>query len=365
MKRVIIIGGGYAGIGLAQKLDRKMQVQLIEPREAFVHNIGALRAAVQPELLEQIVIPYDRLLKNGTVIRSRAAAISPKSVKLDDGREIIGDVVVVATGSSHNSPFKPQSDSAEDFAAATEATAEKLRAANSVAIIGGGPVGVELAGEIREVYPDKPITLVSRAKQLCDGFNPKLGKTLQSQLEIKNISVILNASPKKLPASKEPIGPVNWTLNNEQSLNADLVFFATGNHIDNRLLITLNGTKFSAKDRAIVDPWWRLPNAPSVLAFGDAAESGDPMTAVALMRQIPHVAEVVLSLAEGRNPQWIKPYKPWAADPLFVPIGSKGGASILPIGKAGKVVGAKMTSKGKGQDLLISRYRKQLGYGKG
>lgn len=358
MKRVIIIGGGYAGIGLAQKLDRKMQVQLIEPREAFVHNIGGLRATVQPKLLEKIVIPYDRLLKNGTVIRSRVTAINPHSVVLT------GDAIVVATGSSHNTPFKPQGDSAEEFSARSRAIAEKIEAANSIAIIGGGPVGIELAGEIREMYVDKPVTLVSRAPQLCQGFNPRLGAALQQQLEAKNVSVILNASPKKLPSSREPVGPVNWTLNNGQSLTVDLVFFATGASIDNRLLFTLNGTKFSGKNRAIVDPWWRLPNAPTVLAFGDAAESGDPMTAVALMRQIPHIAEVVKSMAEGRNPEWVKPYKSWQADPIFVPIGPKGGASILPIGKNGKLAGAKVTSLGKGLGLLIGRYRKQLGYGR-
>ncbi len=364
MKRVIIIGGGYAGIGLAQKLDRKLQVQLIEPREAFVHNIGGLRAAVQPALLKKIVIPYDRLLKNGTVIRSRVTAINPHSVMLADGREIAGDVIVVATGSSHNMPFKPRGDSAAEFADSSRLTANKIEASNSIAIIGGGPVGVELAGEIREMYEDKPITLVSRAPQLCTGFNPKLGTTLQQQLEAKNISVILGTTPKKLPVSREPTGPINWTLSNEQSLAADLVFFATGASIDNRLLFTLNGTKFSGKNRAIVDPWWRLPNAPTVLAFGDAAESGAPMTAVALMRQIPHIAEVVLSMAEGRNPEWVKPYKPWPADPLFVPIGPKAGASILPIGKNGKLAGSGMTSLGKGSGLLINRYRKQLGYGR-
>ena len=362
MKRVIIIGGGYAGIGLAQKLDNKMQVQLIEPREAFIHNIGGLRAAVQPELLDRIVIPYDRLLKNGTVIRSRATALGPNSVKLVDGREIAGDVIVVATGSLHNSPFKPQGDDASDFAVQTRATAEKLEAANSVAIIGGGPVGIELAGEIREIYADKPITLVSRSTRLCEQFSAKLGAALQQQLEAANISVILGAAPKKMPASRAPAGPIHWTLDNEQSLSADLVFFATGSSVDNRLLITLNGTKFNAKNRAIVDPWWRLPNAPGVLVFGDAAESGDPMTAVALMRQIPHIAEVVLSIAEGRNPQWVQPYKPWPVNPLFVPIGPKAGASLLPIGKAGKLAGKKVTALGKGKGLLIDRYRKQLGY---
>jgi NADH dehydrogenase FAD-containing subunit len=72
MKRVVIIGGGYAGTKLARALDEAAEVILVEPREAFVHNVAAIRAIVEPELLDRLIIPYDRLLVRGKIVRDRA-----------------------------------------------------------------------------------------------------------------------------------------------------------------------------------------------------------------------------------------------------------------------------------------------------
>jgi NADH dehydrogenase FAD-containing subunit len=47
---VVVVGGGYAGIAVAKALDERTKVTLVEPRDAFVHNVAALRAAVDPTL---------------------------------------------------------------------------------------------------------------------------------------------------------------------------------------------------------------------------------------------------------------------------------------------------------------------------
>src|SRR3982074_1678747 len=64
---VVVIGGGYGGVNVAKALDPEVEVVLVEPKDAFVHNIGALRAVVDPEFLPKIFFPYDRLLANGRV----------------------------------------------------------------------------------------------------------------------------------------------------------------------------------------------------------------------------------------------------------------------------------------------------------
>jgi apoptosis-inducing factor 2 len=76
--KVATVGGGYAGFNLARLLDAHTDVTLIEAREAFVHNVAAIRATVEPDLLDRIVIPYDRLLKRGRIVQGRAAAIKGK-----------------------------------------------------------------------------------------------------------------------------------------------------------------------------------------------------------------------------------------------------------------------------------------------
>ena len=67
VKRVIIVGGGYTGTALARALDKLAEVQLVDARDRFVHNVAAIRSVVDPSLLDRIVIPYDRLLRRGGV----------------------------------------------------------------------------------------------------------------------------------------------------------------------------------------------------------------------------------------------------------------------------------------------------------
>ena len=181
-KRVIIIGGGYAGTQLARALDADAEVMLVEPREAFVHNVGAIRAVVDPALTERLIFPYDRLLKRGRVIRERAVAVSGTTVELASGRELAGEIVVLATGSTYAAPFKPQGEMMADFHAAVSGLHRQLASAARVAIIGAGAVGVELAGEIASAMPGKRIDLRSADRDLFPAFNPGLGQALARQL---------------------------------------------------------------------------------------------------------------------------------------------------------------------------------------
>ena len=79
---VVVIGGGYAGIGVAAALDEDADVALVERRDTFVHNVGALRALVKPSWAPQIFLPYDRLLTNGTVIHDVAVRADARGVEL-------------------------------------------------------------------------------------------------------------------------------------------------------------------------------------------------------------------------------------------------------------------------------------------
>src|SRR5258706_10514953 len=105
---VVVVGGGYGGVNVAKALDADVDVVLVEPKDAFVHNIGALRALVEPDFLPKIFLPYDRLLPNGRVLRDRAVEVSAHRVVLASGEAIMADYVVLATGSTY--PFPAKSD---------------------------------------------------------------------------------------------------------------------------------------------------------------------------------------------------------------------------------------------------------------
>src|ERR1700687_1581406 len=74
---VVVVGGGYGGYAVAKALDGTSNVVLVEPKDAFMHNIAALRALVDPSWLPRIFLPYSRLLANRRVVRDRAVVVDP------------------------------------------------------------------------------------------------------------------------------------------------------------------------------------------------------------------------------------------------------------------------------------------------
>lgn len=176
--RIAIIGGGYIGVQLAKSLDDDADITLIEPRSHFVHAPAMIRAAVDPALLDQGLIPYDKLLKNGRVIRARASGIDGGGVTLDNGQRVEADHIVVATGSSNAMPFKPVGDDIKGLRQANRRIHDQLKAARSIGIVGAGAVGTELAGEIAHAMPGKKITLISDLDRLFPTMPHSLGDGL-------------------------------------------------------------------------------------------------------------------------------------------------------------------------------------------
>src|SRR6202521_494143 len=104
--KVVVVGGGYGGIAVAKALDETSDVVLVEQKDAFMHNIAALRALVDPSWLPRIFFPYAGLLANGRVVRDRAVVVDPHRVVTASGEEIVADYVVLASGSKYPFPAK-------------------------------------------------------------------------------------------------------------------------------------------------------------------------------------------------------------------------------------------------------------------
>jgi len=360
VKRIVIVGGGYAGTMLARALDPVAEVLLIEPKAAFVHNVAAIRSVVDPVWLDRLILPYDRLLKRGRVVRDRVIAIEGAGVGLAAGGALEADIVVIATGSTYAQPFKASGDSVPDFRAALLEAHARLKIARSVAIVGAGAVGVELAGEIAAGMPGKRIDLVSSTATLFPNFAPALGRRLLAELSALSVSVHLNATAEGLGGIG---GPTSSTLGlvGQSPIVADLIFPATGARPDNTLLKAMPGAAFDRLGRVIVDGWLRPAGARNIFALGDVAATGDLMTIVAITRQAPWLAKAIKGVIAGRPLETLAHYSPWTGPPILVPLGPKRGASVLPIATSGVTVGGFLTSQIKGKSLFIPRYRKEFG----
>ena len=119
---VVVIGGGYAGSIVARQLDHLADVTLVEPRDAFVHNVAALRARPTRPGCPRILPALRPAASNGRVVRDRAAKVEPGRVTLASGDELDADYIVLATGSTYPFPAKTDVDD-------TAAAHDKVRAA--------------------------------------------------------------------------------------------------------------------------------------------------------------------------------------------------------------------------------------------
>ena len=197
---VAIVGGGYGGINAAKSLDDVADVVLVEPKDAFVHNVAALRALVDSSWLRRIYLPYDGLLAGGRVVRDRAVKVDAGRVTLASGGEIEADYIVLATGSAYPFPAKSDVDTATAAHAKVRAAHAALSAAARVLLVGAGPVGIELAGEIKTVWPDKHVILLDLADDVLGArFRPELKAELRRQLGGIGVELLLSTALRESP----------------------------------------------------------------------------------------------------------------------------------------------------------------------
>ena len=174
-KRVVIIGGGFAGINLAKSL-QKAGFQLVMIDRQNYHAFQPLLYQVSTAGLEpdSIAYPIRKILKRHRNFHFRLAtvkAVDPENSNIDtDIGSLKYDYLVIATGTRTNyfgntavqanaMPMKsvPQalnirSLTLQNFERADQCEDEaKRRALLNFSIVGGGPTGVELAGAFAEL----------------------------------------------------------------------------------------------------------------------------------------------------------------------------------------------------------------------
>lgn len=70
---MVIIGAGFAGLTVAQKIEHEFNVLVLEARDAFYFSVGAMRASCDREFTPKILIPYTNALKYGKIAKGACA----------------------------------------------------------------------------------------------------------------------------------------------------------------------------------------------------------------------------------------------------------------------------------------------------
>lgn len=353
---VVVVGGGYGGHKAAKGLDEFCEVTLVEPRDAFVHNVAALRALVEPEWLPRIFLPYDRLLTNGRVVRDRAVEVDERSLTLASGEELRPDFIVLATGSTYPYPAKSGSDATGTAIERYRESHQELTRAGRVLIVGAGPTGLELAGEVSDRWPDKQITILEPEAEILSGpYRQDLRDEVRRQLTQRGVELVLGDplihEPQTPPVRLEEFAV---STSSGRVIEAEMWFRCYGlAPVSKYLRGSLTGAR-RADGSIDVTPQLQVAGQTTVFALGDVA-AADLKTAGRAGRQAEVVVANIQAMLEGGELTGYDPPPP----AIVIPLGPSGGASELP--GRDELAGAEATASIKGEHMFVDLYREQFG----
>jgi NADH dehydrogenase FAD-containing subunit len=202
-KKVVIIGGSYAGRAAARLLEKESIVTCIERREVLVHKM-LVRSAVCDEWIDPTLIPSSHMLSTGKIVYANVTGVNLEDRSLtcetSEGEQVINfDYLIIASGAQSRSPMEPPFTKLDEGSLSAMKnhfthSVETIARHKDILIVGGGPVGCELAGEIKAKYPDSRVTIVSSVDRLCNKLRTtKEGSDkIQRALEKHGISVKLS-----------------------------------------------------------------------------------------------------------------------------------------------------------------------------
>lgn len=347
MKSILVIGGGSSGVELARALDDiGLDVTLVTRNSTFFWAIGALRAAVEPAWVRQLFIPYDTLMRRGRVVTGTVTSLTDREATLADGMVLGFDVAVIATGSEVPFPAWPTTGMVAEAEAEYSALATRIETARLVAIIGGGPVGIELAGEIAGAHPGKAVTLLEASETLVGRYtSTQFGASLKRKLVRSGVTVVTGV------AVVSALDETPVRLADGRVIEADLVLNATGGRPNTEFLRPGLGDVLDPAGRVIVEPTMRVRDHPALYAMGDVVANDEPKTAIVANAHARVVAKNILAWSRGEAPRAMHRAKTRAL--MLVPLGKTGGAAHLPV--LGGIVLGDFAGRMKGRDLFVSR----------
>ncbi|CAM6041243.1 unnamed protein product [Sphagnum compactum] len=347
-KRIVVVGGGVAGSTIAKNFDLEADVTLIDPKDYFEVPYAALRCTVEPTFAERSCIKHSEYLKKAKLVQSSAQSVSDSAVVTVSGDKIPYDFLVVCTGSTYTGPAT-KAERIKEY----QADNKKLEAADSVLIIGGGPVGVELAGEIVVDFPTKKVTLLHSGDRLIDFLGPKASKKALTWLKSKNVEVILN-DRIELDGLAGPI----YTTKKGRTIKADAHFVCIGKRVGSSWLRDSElSSLLDDQGRLKVDANLRVEGKTNIFACGDIVNTVEIKQGFLADKQAGVVTKNIKKLSKDPKVSKLAVYTPLKAPFGLVSLGRASGVAQLPFAT---IIGC-LPGMLKSKDLFVGKARKGLG----
>ncbi|KAJ3696234.1 hypothetical protein LUZ60_001611 [Juncus effusus] len=345
---VVVVGGGIAGALVAKVLQSHAQLVLIDPKEYFEITWAELRCKVEPKFAERSLIKHRNYLNKIRIITSYATGITGNKVLTSDGGSISFDYLVITTGHT-NSNSRILKDRIQEF----RQDKQKIESAKSILIIGGGPTGVELAGEISTDFPNKKIILVHKGPRLLEFISPKASQKTLDWLISKKVEVLLNQSVD-LSNNNEGF----YLTSNGEKITSDCHFVCVGKPIGSNWLSNSDlKDNLDLKGRLMVDRNLRVKGFKNVFAAGDITDIPEIKQGYLAQRHAMVVVKNIKMLIKGINENKLGKYNAASSPPAIVSLGRNCGVAQFP---CFAIIGW-LPGFIKSNDLFVGKTRKLMG----
>lgn len=312
-KKVLIIGGGFAGLACAQKLadDRRFLVTLIDKENHHLFQPLLYQVATTSLAAPDIARSLRGILskaENIKVLLDTIVKIDPVAkVATSDRQQYPFDYLVLACGArtsffgndqwaEHTIGLKSLGDahrirarvlSALERAEITDDLAERRRLM-TILLVGGGPTGVELAGafsdlvrramrsDFRNIDPaDLNIMLVQSGDRLLKPFDPALSEYAKRRLKDLGVEVLLGPRVDDIQSGRAHLneGSSSPLISADGWIEAETIIWAAGVQAND--LTREIGVETDRSGRIAVEPDLSLPGHPDLFAAGDIIDLVD------------------------------------------------------------------------------------------
>ncbi|GFH11665.1 pyr_redox_2 domain-containing protein [Haematococcus lacustris] len=205
------------------------------------HGLSGARAAKEAAALGIFDVcvleskQFTELFKGYTIREGTCKELRATAAILDSGEELPFDFCVLAMGSRHTGAGVIQAV-ATTLAGRREelkAAAASISAAKDIVVVGGGPVGIEVVGEILEQYAGKSLTLIHSGTQLVQGKSLGVHQACMQLMKQHGVKVMLEDKAESWDQASKVL-----TTRSGVKVPADYVIWAAGSSPNTQLLAT-------------------------------------------------------------------------------------------------------------------------------
>ena len=305
-RRVVIAGFGETGVLTAVRLSKRYDVVGISTKPSLVSGQELGLRLTRPDWwARDYHHSFDALrgLDRARVVHGTitGADLDARTVRVTtaDGAELVEpyDVLVISTGVSNGFWRRPGLETPEDVAAGIEDAHQRLAAAPSIAIVGGGAAAVGTAWNAARVWPGKQVDLYFPGEVALPEHHRRVWTKVRGQLEAAGVG-IHPGHRAVVPGEIDRITdePVAWTTG-QDDVHADAVLWAIGRTSPNTAWVPAELLDDDGYVRAGLD--LKVPGVDGVFAIGDVAAT-DPLRSSARNFTFKLLASNVRAHLEGR-----------------------------------------------------------------